>query len=137
MEAFCLNLSPRVLLAEDDGELRELLALVLEGAGYQVVQCNNGLQLLKQLEQADDFAAVISDLRMPGLSGLEVLEKHHGQMRKLPFICMTAFGDEKTHTRAQQLGAVALINKPFDLDEMIALVERVCLRNQAQIRSQS
>lgn len=132
MEALCLNLSPRVLLAEDDGELRELLALVLEGAGYQVVQCDNGLQLLSQLEQADDFAAVISDLRMPGLGGLEVLEKHHNRARRqLPFICMTAFGDEQTHIRARQLGAAEVINKPFDLDEMIALVERVCLRNQA------
>ncbi len=130
MEAFCLDLSPRVLLAEDDHELRELLALVLEGAGYQVVQCDNGLQLLGHLERTDDVAAVISDLRMPGLGGLEVLARHRHRSRQCPFICMTAFGDELTHNRARQLGAAEVINKPFDLDEMIALVERVCLRNQ-------
>ncbi len=135
MEAFCLNLSPRVLLAEDDTELRELLALVLENAGYQVVQCANGLQLLTQLDRSENFSVVISDLRMPRLSGLDVLDRLRNKSQRPPFICMTAFGDELTHTRASHLGAVATMNKPFDLDEMIALVERVCLRNEKPSRS--
>lgn len=135
MEAICLNLNPRILLAEDDAELRELLALVLEGAGYQVVQCANGLQLLKQLERSENFSLVISDLRMPRLSGLDVLDRLRNRGQTPPFICMTAFGDEQTHKRASRLGAVATIDKPFDLDEMIALVERVCLRNENHSRS--
>ncbi|MFO7578063.1 MAG: response regulator [Pelovirga sp.] len=135
MEAVCLAPAPHILLAEDDAELRELLALVLEGAGYRVTQCANGLQLLRQMESADDHALIISDLRMPGLSGLEVLERQCGRELATPFICMTAFGDEQTHNNARQLGAVATIDKPFDLDEMIALVEGICLRNDRNSRS--
>lgn len=129
MEAVCLDLTPRVLLAEDDMELRELLTLVLKDAGYQVCQCSNGEQLLARLTEQQSFNLVISDIRMPGLDGLEVLARRSGKMLEIPFICMTAFGDERTHRRARHLGAAAIIDKPFDLDEMMELVAHVCLRN--------
>lgn len=130
MEAVRLDLTPRVLLAEDDKELRELLTLVLENAGYQVCQCSNGEQLLARLREPQSFNLVISDIRMPGLNGLEVLARRRGEIQQLPFICMTAFGDAQTHREARQLGAVATLDKPFDLDEMIELVAHVCLRNE-------
>ena len=122
MEAVCLDNRPHILLAEDDLELRELLMLVLSRAGYQVTGCDNGLQLLNQLEHAEQYDLVISDVRMPALTGLEVLESQLDKPVRLPFIGMTAFGDEDTHELAQKFGAVAMINKPFDLDEMIELV---------------
>lgn len=137
MEAVCLDLTPRVLLAEDDTELRELLALVLEGAGYHVCQCSNGVDLLARLAEQPALDLVISDIRMPGLNGLEVLARHRGAMQQIPFICMTAFGDTRTHNRARHLGAAATIDKPFDLDEMLALVAHVCRRNEHKNRSQS
>lgn len=130
MEAVCLDLTPRVLIAEDDKELRELLALVLENEGYQVCQCSDGEQLLARLTEQQNFNLVISDVRMPGLSGLEVLARRRGKMQQIPFICMTAFGDTQTHHRARHLGAAATIDKPFDLDEMMELVAHVCLRNE-------
>lgn len=130
MEAVRLDLTPRVLLAEDDKELRELLTLVLENAGYQVCQCSNGEQLLARLREPQSFNLVISDIRMPGLNGLEVLARRRGEIQQVPFICMTAFGDAQTHREARQLGAVATLDKPFDLDEMIELVAHVCLRNE-------
>ncbi len=130
MEAVCLDLTPRILLAEDDKELRELLALVLETAGYQVCQCSNGEQLMSRFTESSSFNLVISDIRMPGLSGLEVLARRNRKMQQVPFICMTAFGDAQTHSRARHLGAVATIDKPFDLDEMMELVAHVCLRNE-------
>ena len=122
MEAICLDNRPHILLAEDDLELRELLILVLSRAGYRVTDCDNGLQLLEQLEHAEQYDLVISDVRMPALTGLEVLESQVDKPARLPFIGMTAFGDDKTHEIAQKFGAVAMINKPFDLDEMIELV---------------
>lgn len=130
MEAVRLDLTPRVLLAEDDKELRDLLTLVLENAGYQVCQCSNGEQLLARLREPQSFNLVISDIRMPGLNGLEVLARRRGEIQQVPFICMTAFGDAQTHREARQLGAVATLDKPFDLDEMIELVAHVCLRNE-------
>lgn len=124
MEAVSLDIHPHILLAEDDGELRELLQLVLVQAGYRVTECTNGLQLLEYLEQPQLYDLVISDLRMPALTGLEVLETQQGQTPGPPFICMTAFGDARTHSTARTLGAVATIDKPFDLDEMIELVRQ-------------
>ncbi|MCF6265108.1 MAG: response regulator [Desulfuromusa sp.] len=140
MEAVCLDIHPHILLAEDDLELRELLVFVLSHAGCQVTSCDNGLQLLEQLEQAEKYDLVISDVRMPALTGLEVLECLIDNPRRPPFICMTAFGDEKTHAKALGLGATATIDKPFDMDEMIDLVRSTCLqagRKNFFLRSQS
>ncbi len=130
MEAVCIDMTQRVLIAEDDRELRELLALVLENAGYQVCQCCNGEQLLTRLAEQPSFDLVISDIRMPGLNGLEVLARRNRNMRKVPFICMTAFGDEQTHRKARHLGAAAVIDKPFELEEMMKLIAHVCLCNE-------
>ncbi len=140
MEAVSLDIHPQILLAEDDLELRELLMLVLSRAGYQVTGCDNGLQLLEQLELAEKYDLVISDVRMPALTGLEVLESQIDNPRCPPFICMTAFGDKTTHAAAQRFGATATIDKPFDMDEMIELVHSTYLRTKSGnsfLRSQS
>ncbi len=129
MEAVCLDTHPHILLAEDDEALRELLDFALTRAGYLVTCCTNGLDLLDRLEEGDPFDLIISDLRMPALNGLEVLESQLEKRQRPPFICMTAFGDRKTHDLAKGLGAAITIDKPFDLDEMIELVRKTCLRN--------
>lgn len=128
MEAVCLETHPHILLAEDDDALRELLDFALTRAGYLVSCCTNGLDLLERLEEGDPFDLIISDLRMPALTGLEVLETQLENRQRPPFICMTAFGDRKTHDQAERFGATS-IDKPFDLDEMIELVRATSLRN--------
>ncbi len=127
MEALKLDTHPHIVLAEDDRELRDLLLFVLTRAGYRVTVCENGLQLLEMLEDATEIDLVISDLRMPALTGLEVLESQNGNPTRPPFICMTAFGDDKTHQEARKLGAAATIDKPFDLDRMLELVHDISL----------
>jgi DNA-binding NtrC family response regulator len=129
MEAVCLDTHPHILLAEDDTALRELLDFALTRAGYLVTCCTNGLDLLERLEEGDPFDLVISGLRMPALTGLEVLECQLDNRQRPPFICMTAFGDRKTHDQAKRFGAATTIDKPFDLDEMIELVRATSLRN--------
>jgi CheY-like chemotaxis protein len=108
---------PKILIAEDDRELRELLAFCLFRAGYSVTSCGNGLKLLEL------FDLVLTDLRMPALTGLEVLEAYHDLPDRPPFICMTAFGDEATHELAEKLGAAFTIDKPMDLDDLIAKID--------------
>jgi CheY-like chemotaxis protein len=122
MEAVSLNPQPHILLAEDNLELRELLSFALTRTGYLVTCCENGLELLERLHHPQDYDLILSDLRMPALTGLEVLEFLY-DMPHPPFICMTAFGDPQTHETARKLGAAATIDKPFDLDEMISLVQ--------------
>lgn len=130
------NHYPKILLAEDDHDLRELLAFCLFRAGYNVTSCDNGLKLLERLEacprnDGPPFDLVLTDLRMPALTGLEVLETFHDLPQRPPFICMTAFGDEKTHKLAKELGAAFTIDKPVDLDDLVTLIDAFFYTRQA------
>jgi CheY-like chemotaxis protein len=121
------NPHPKILLAEDNRDLRELLAFCLFRAGYNVTCCDNGLALLERLEPCRErFDLVLTDLRMPALTGLEVLEAFHDHPQRPPFVCMTAFGDPETHEIARRLGATFTIDKPVDLDQLIALIDSIC-----------
>ena len=122
----------RVVLAEDDRELRTLLAGMLRRDGYVVAEAVSGWGLLEQLtaraERWDDFDLIISDIVMPEFSGLDVLEtlKKVGGLPRahIPIVLITAFGDEPVHVRARQLGA-RLFDKPFDLEELRSFVAKV------------
>lgn len=122
---------PHILLADDDAEMRTLLAFALRSEGYEVVECADGLQLLEQLNAAHAQSApqriglVITDMRMPGASGLEILRDLHGRDGIPPIILLTAFGDEQVHTRARQLGAAASIDKPFEITCFLELVHNL------------
>ena len=122
----------RILLAEDDPEMRVLLAVTLEGDGFEVVQVGDGARLLHQIgnasRQADKrstFDLIISDVRMPKLSGMEVLGVLAYLKVFTPFIIITAFGDEALHAEAQRLGAAAVLDKPFDIDDLRAEIHRL------------
>ena len=121
---------PCILLAEDDVEMRKTLSSVLRANGYQVVECSDGLDLLKmfasQLHQthAPGYSLLISDIRMPGLSGLEILEGFRGKKGFPPVILITAFGDEETHAKARESGAIAVLDKPFEVEDLLAMVAR-------------
>jgi CheY-like chemotaxis protein len=121
---------PHILLADDDADLRELIEVALRAAGFRVTVCPDGLELVDRIaslvleEDTDDFDLILSDIRMPGVSGLEVLEGMHRWAGFPPMILMTAFGDPRTHSQARSLGARAIIDKPFSLDELVSLVRR-------------
>ena len=122
---------PTVILAEDDPELRSLLAFCLFQAGYSVTSCSDGLSLLERIQAGLDgedapIALVITDIRMPGLTGLEVLEAYHDLPSLPPMICMTAFGDRETHEQALQLRASAVFDKPFDIDLLLDKARQLC-----------
>ena len=120
------NPSPaRLLLAEDDFELRELLACVLRADGHEVVEARDGNELWALLSRAADaeagerrFSLVVSDVRMPGLSAFDVLSQLQRALTETPVILITAFGDRTTHLRALRLGASRVFDKPFDCDEL-------------------
>jgi CheY-like chemotaxis protein len=133
--------SPRhLLLAEDDGPFRFLLAAALRRDGHHVVAVSNGVDLLDILTDSlspdgtfAPFDLVLSDLRMPGWPGLEALTSVVINPGMPPLILFTAFGDETTHRRAHEIGALTLLDKPFDLDQLRALVLQV-LGQTSQVR---
>jgi DNA-binding response OmpR family regulator len=125
---------PCILLAEDDDELRKLLAWSLHKEGYKVTECTDGMDLLNHLDgylfsgETIDVDLIISDIRMPGLTGLEILEGLHTIENFPPMILITAFGDEETHAQAQRLGAAAILDKPFDIEDLLTRVREIlCL----------
>ena len=122
-QAYVLASRPRVVLAEDDLELRGLLASTLRRDGFEVVEATDGPDLLRvigeEILRAQDGPGVdlvVSDIRMPGLSGLNVLAGLRRADWSTPVLLITGFGDHQTHAEARRLGAAAVLDKPFDLD---------------------
>lgn len=119
----------RVLLAEDDDEVRELLAQVLRINGYEVIEVTGGLELYNRLgeclfEGAVAPDVIVSDLRMPDFSGLEVLHSVRAAELDIPFILMTAYGDAPKRAAAIRDGALVVLDKPFELEELLDAVAR-------------
>jgi CheY-like chemotaxis protein len=121
-------LPPRILLAEDDAEMRALVSGDLRRAGYSVVECADGAALLRRLDctvHAEGLGVdlVVADVRMPELTGLEVLERLRGADPFTPYIVVTAFGSTETRRAAARLGAIAVLDKPFETKDLLRLVE--------------
>lgn len=112
----------RVLVAEDDTEMRRLIVESLVRDGAEVSEAASGLSLLDRLRrlvaQEDLPHLLITDVRMPGLTGLQVLAMMRERGLKVPVILITAFGDEDIHNEAASLGALAVFDKPFDVDDL-------------------
>jgi CheY-like chemotaxis protein len=121
----------RLLLAEDDAAFRKLLQQALVRDGYDVVAVEDGTELLERLVQSlsenpqgEQFDMVVSDVRMPGWTGINVLATVAGQQHAPPVLLMTAFGDERLHEQAKRAGAIAVLDKPFEIDDLCDRVDR-------------
>ena len=116
----------QILLADDDLEMRSMIAAELRDDGYDVVEAENGMDLVRSALHFRTlllpFDLLITDVRMPGWNGLEALAQLRRARMTLPVIVMTAFGDARLHTTAEKLGAALVFDKPFDLDDLSAAV---------------
>ncbi|MBI2114685.1 MAG: response regulator [candidate division NC10 bacterium] len=113
----------RILVVDDDGEMRALLADVLGDEGYDVVEAANGAEALIRL-RADSFAAIVLDKNMPGLSGLDLLPGLRVICPETPVILITAFGDVATYMEAMEKGAYEYVFKPFRMEELLRVLRR-------------
>lgn len=127
---------PRILVAEDDAEMRRLVVEALRKDGYDVVPISDGGRLLVNLAHeaadcggADRADLVVSDVRMPICTGMQILEQLRAVGWPVPVILMTAFGDEATRDHARALGAI-LFDKPFELRDLRAAVAMLLGRNR-------
>jgi len=113
----------RVLVVDDDGEMRALLVDVLSEEGYDVEQVPNGAEALIRL-RTESFAAIVLDKNMPGLSGLDLLPGLRTICPETPIIMITAFGDVATYVDAMEKGAFTYIFKPFRMEELLQVLQR-------------
>ncbi|MFH1132805.1 MAG: response regulator [Pseudomonadota bacterium] len=125
---------PRVLLAEDDDDFRRLIARVLRADGFEVTEVSSGSDLLDQLgsmllfgEGKREFDIIVSDVRMPGKNGLDILAGLRRSNWSMPVILITAFGDDGLHSEATRLGATAVLDKPFDIQVLRELTKTVVM----------
>lgn len=125
---------PRILVAEDDSDMRLLVVEALSEDGYEIIAVPDGGRLLVTLaheivaENGAELAdLLVSDVRMPTCSGMAILEQLRASNRRMPVILMTAFGDAAAHARAEALGAL-LFDKPFDMDDLRTAVASLLRR---------
>ena len=138
---YAANLSPqdsfykfsplRILLSEDDLEMRRMLSWYLQKKGCDVITAKNGNDLMKHLgflgplEYFHEFDLIVSDIRMPGVTGLQVLEAAKEFDDFPPMILITAFPDKETLDLAERLGAAAILTKPFDMSELLTVISQL------------
>ncbi len=125
--------SPRILVVDDDPGQRSLLDSFLRSQGFGTVVVDSGEKALETL-RAGKFDMMISDVRMPGLSGLETLRLARKEHATLPVLLVTAFTDVRDAVAAMRDGAVNYLSKPIDLDELLASVRQATGISPAPLR---
>jgi two-component system, LuxR family, response regulator FixJ len=117
-------MSPKgtVHVIDDDLAMRESIDFLLTAAEYDVQLYDSATAFLAVLPQAA-FGCILSDVRMPGIDGLDLLKRLKAGSSKLPVLIMTGHGDVPLAVEAMKLGAIDFIEKPFDDDRLIALID--------------
>jgi two-component system response regulator PilR (NtrC family) len=115
VEAPAEQRAPRILVVDDERSMRELLAIVLRREGYEVLIAENGASAIATLEK-EQVDILISDIKMPDLSGVEVLRAAKRIDQDILGIMITAFASTDTAVEAMRLGACDYLSKPFDVD---------------------
>lgn len=114
----------KILVVDDERDIRRALEFVLTREGYAVETASNGLDAVYKIKN-DNFALVITDLRMEGMDGFDVLKKTHQTDSSIPVMIMTAYGSIESAVDAMKKGAVDYIVKPFMHEELKLTIKRV------------
>jgi CheY-like chemotaxis protein len=121
---------PRVLVADDDGDVRRMVSAALKMDGFRVMEVDSGDALFDGLGAAligdghGPFDVVVSDIRMPGFTGLDALASVGRLAMRTPMVLISAFDQEAVRAQARRLGAHSFFAKPFDIDELRHAVQR-------------
>lgn len=122
----------RVLIAEDDVHMQLAVQSCVQNVGYEAVVVSDGLQAVKALE--GNFDLIISDQRMPNMTGQELLKYVRDKFPAIPFIMITAHGTITQAVEAMQAGAADFIAKPFSAEDLERVIERVLSPEQKEYR---
>ncbi|MBI5343704.1 MAG: sigma-54-dependent Fis family transcriptional regulator, partial [Deltaproteobacteria bacterium] len=125
----------RILFIDDDRAGREVALFNLRKAGYEVTAASDGQEGLAVFS-TEKFDLVVTDVKMPGISGIEVLKKIHAQAPDVPVLVITAFGNVETAVEAMKEGAYDFIGKPFHRDQLLLSVGKAFERRRlaAEVR---
>jgi FixJ family two-component response regulator len=117
-----LSRIPMVSIIDDDGSVREATKALVRSLGYSALTFASAEEFLSS-DQLDDTSCLITDVQMPGLSGIELQKRLIAQERPVPVIFITAYPDETTRSRVFDAGAVGFLIKPFSDESLIRCLD--------------
>lgn len=129
-----MNMS-RILVVDDEESIREFFEIMLKREGYEVLTASNGREALESLKK-QPVDLVISDIQMPELSGMELLNAVRELDPELLFIMITAFGNTETAVEAMKLGAYDYVQKPFKIDEVKIIIRQALEKRSLKMENQ-
>jgi len=113
----------KIILVEDEVDLLRSVTLTLKRAGYEVVSVDNGADALALIMLAENeskaFDLLVTDLHLPGLTGLELVEKIRKLHIPIPVAAITAFGNSQIRSRLKELDCLFCLDKPFNIEELL------------------
>jgi two-component system, LuxR family, response regulator FixJ len=131
-----MSLDKKVYVIDDDSAMRESLDFLLSSAGFTVRLFDSAQGFLDELAKLDP-GCVVTDVRMPGIDGMELLRRVNSGARKLPVIVMTGHGDVPLAVEAMKLGALDFLEKPFEDDRLIGMLETALSEQQDGSKSEA
>jgi two-component system response regulator FixJ len=126
----------KVYVIDDDGAMRDSLHFLLDAAGFNVTLFESAADFLDALPGLD-FGCVVSDVRMPGHDGIELLKRMKAGHSPFPIVIMTGHGDVPLAVEAMKLGAVDFLEKPFEDDRLIGMIEAAIRQAEPAARSEA
>jgi two-component system response regulator FixJ len=123
----------KVYVIDDDGAMRDSLDFLLGAADFDVTLFESAQHFLDALPS--DFGCVVSDVRMPGIDGIELLQRLKANRSMLPVLIMTGHGDVPLAVEAMKLGAVDFLEKPFEDDRLIGMIDIALKQAESGARS--
>ena len=126
----------KVYVIDDDEAMRDSLNFLLDSANFKVTLFETALSFLEALPGLD-FGCVVSDVRMPGLDGIELLKRMKASNSTFPIVIMTGHGDVPLAVEAMKLGAVDFLEKPFEDDRLIGMIEAAIRQAEPAAKSEA
>ncbi|HLE39989.1 MAG TPA: response regulator [Nitrospirota bacterium] len=124
----------KILVVDDEEGARELFFTILSDEGYDITLANNGEEALARFK-SDACDLVITDIKMPVMDGLQLLQEIRKTGSKTDVIMVTAYGEVESYLKAMSLGAAEYINKPIRIKELKRIVHKVLTERKARLGS--
>ena len=115
----------KVMIVDDSKTIRQQVSFTLSKGGYDVIEAEDGNDGLSKLKANADIAMIISDVNMPNLNGLEMVEKIKAEGHSVPIVMLTTEGAADMIERAKAAGAKGWLVKPFKPDQLVAAVQKL------------
>ncbi len=119
-----MNPAPSLLIVEDEQDLRDILSEELSTLNFRVLTAKDGVEALDLIKRDSQIIAVLSDIKMPQMTGLQFLEKARTLGYEMPVVFLTGNSEKALLTEALRLGAMGFIEKPFKTDDLLHTVKQ-------------